>query len=292
MVEGQLPMFPEYDRERRSRLETEAITLLRDNEPEDGYALAFSGGKDSCVIKHLADKAGVKYDAHYSVTTIDPPELIRFIKREHKDVKWVRPEVNMMHAVANWPKTPPTRLARWCCDKYKEAGTMGKGALVIGVRAAESAGRAATWEPVLTSHTGPKRLRGVYVCPILYWTDTDLWSYIHSEGIKYCELYDQGFKRLGCVGCPLAGPEGQTREFARWPRFEANWRRAVEKNWENRKDCLNHRTGKPVYQAKFKTAEDFWKWWRWKQIVPNDDNCQFQALWGVAEEPEGDGDGE
>ena len=42
-----------------------AIEVLRTFEPREGYYLAFSGGKDSIVIKALCDLAGVKYDAHY-----------------------------------------------------------------------------------------------------------------------------------------------------------------------------------------------------------------------------------
>ena len=63
-----------------------AIMRLQAYEPEEGYFLCFSGGKDSCVIKALADMAGVKYDAHYSVASVDPPELVRFIKDNHPDV--------------------------------------------------------------------------------------------------------------------------------------------------------------------------------------------------------------
>lgn len=53
----------------------ESIRYLKAFEPHngEGYFLAFSGGKDSCVLKSLADKAGVKYDAHYYVTSVDPP---------------------------------------------------------------------------------------------------------------------------------------------------------------------------------------------------------------------------
>ena len=40
-----------------------AIMRLQTYEPPEGYYLCFSGGKDSCVIKALADMAGVKYDA-------------------------------------------------------------------------------------------------------------------------------------------------------------------------------------------------------------------------------------
>ena len=50
-----------------------AIERLRAFEPEDGYYLAFSGGKDSQCIYHLAEMAGVKFDAHYRITSVDPP---------------------------------------------------------------------------------------------------------------------------------------------------------------------------------------------------------------------------
>ena len=41
-----------------------AIERLQAFCPSEGYYLAFSGGKDSCVIKELADQAEIKYDAH------------------------------------------------------------------------------------------------------------------------------------------------------------------------------------------------------------------------------------
>ena len=63
-----------------------AIERLKAYEPPEGYFVAFSGGKDSVVVKALCDMAGVKYDAHYSITTVDPPELVRFVK-SFKDVQ-------------------------------------------------------------------------------------------------------------------------------------------------------------------------------------------------------------
>ena len=53
-----------------------ATMRLQEFEPEDGYYLAFGGGKDSVVIYELALTAGVKFDAHYHVS-MDPPELIK-----------------------------------------------------------------------------------------------------------------------------------------------------------------------------------------------------------------------
>jgi len=64
-----------------------AIERLRAFEPPEGYRLAYSGGKDSAVIKKLAEMAGVKFEARYECTSCDPPELVRFIKAQ-KDVHW------------------------------------------------------------------------------------------------------------------------------------------------------------------------------------------------------------
>ena len=51
-----------------------AIDRLREFEPPEGYYVAFSGGKDSITVLDLVRRSGVKYDAHYSLTTVDPPE--------------------------------------------------------------------------------------------------------------------------------------------------------------------------------------------------------------------------
>lgn len=122
-----------------------AIMRLQTYEPEEGYYLCFSGGKDSCVIKALADMAGVKYDAHYSVTSVDPPELVYFIKDKYPDVEFEYTRDKDGNRVTMWnlipkKKMPPTRIARYCCAQLKETG--GKGRLKItGVRWAESARR-------------------------------------------------------------------------------------------------------------------------------------------------------
>lgn len=122
-----------------------AIKRLQMYEPEEGYYLCFSGGKDSCVIKALADMAGVKYDAHYSISSVDPPELVRFIKDVHPDVILEHPRDKDGNIVTMWnliptKSMPPTRIVRYCCAALKEQG--GKGRLkVTGVRWDESVRR-------------------------------------------------------------------------------------------------------------------------------------------------------
>ena len=123
-----------------------AIERYKMFEPEEGYYLAFSGGKDSIVIKALAEMAGVKYDAHYNLTSVDPPELVHFIKEKHADVAIDIPRYKDGKQMTMWnliPKKlmPPTRIVRYCCAELKERG--GEGRMTItGVRWAESSARA------------------------------------------------------------------------------------------------------------------------------------------------------
>lgn len=122
-----------------------SIDILKLFEPPEGYYLAFSGGKDSQCVYHLAKMAGVKFDAHYAVTSVDPPELVRFIKDNYPDVEMKIPHDHDGNPITMWnliPKRmmPPTRIARYCCEKLKESS--GKYRITLtGVRKAESVNR-------------------------------------------------------------------------------------------------------------------------------------------------------
>jgi 3'-phosphoadenosine 5'-phosphosulfate sulfotransferase (PAPS reductase)/FAD synthetase len=124
-----------------------AIKRLKAFEPPEGYYVAFSGGKDSQCIYHLCQMAGVKFDAHYNVTSVDPPELVKFIKTHYPDVKFEHQHDKNGKPITMWSlipeqRMPPTRLARYCCAKLKE--TNGKGRYTVtGVRASESVSRKA-----------------------------------------------------------------------------------------------------------------------------------------------------
>ena len=246
-----------------------AIDRLRTFEPPEGYYLAFSGGKDSQCIYHLAKEAGVKFDAHYNLTTVDPPELVYFIRENYPDVIVDKPEMSMWRLIIK-NNGPPTRLQRWCCRELKEHGGEGR-ICVTGVRWAESTRRKANRAAfeVLES-----KKRGNYlfndndedrrmfenctqkgkriVNPIIDWEDADVWEYIHSRGLKYCKLYDEGFTRLGCIGCPMAG-KNRINEFKRWPKYKAQYIRTFDKVVKNRKA--------KGMKCTWETAEDVMNWW-------------------------------
>ena len=102
-----------------------SIALLRRGEAlalrmsPDGYHLAFSGGKDSMVLYHLAKMAGVKFKAHMQVTTIDPPELMQFVRANYPDVVLHRPTINFYDLIVK-KQMLPLQHVRYCCAYLKE----------------------------------------------------------------------------------------------------------------------------------------------------------------------------
>ena len=190
----------------------ESINILRYLEPERGYILAFSGGKDSVVIKQLAIEAGVKFEAHYNLTTLDPPEVVGFIRTHHRDVVVDRPLKSLKQLCLDNGSMLPTRQARFCCRELKEHSIPGA-ALIVGLRAAESGPRAA--RGLLDfSYTDAAK---VYISPIYSWTESDVWEFIRARRLPYCSLYDRGWKRVGCLFCPMAETRRRT-DALRYPK--------------------------------------------------------------------------
>lgn len=254
-----------------------AIALLREHEHEAlklspfGYHLGFSGGKDSCVILDLAKRSGVKFRPVYNQTTIDPPELVRFIKEYHPEVEWNRPRRNFFKALA--VNGLPTRLCRWCCEEFKESG--GDGTIkLLGVRADESIQRKKRWGEVTAWRSN---LGGFVVAPIVFWSDGDVWEFIRVNSLPYCSLYNEGFDRIGCVGCPMARGQ-RAGHFRRWPGFHRAWLVAATKYWERTHEKI-HKDGTPYSCAKYITAQDFFDWWMSDNPSPKETEQECLGLY-------------
>ena len=238
-----------------------AIERLRAFEPEDGYFLAFSGGKDSVVLLDLAKRAGVTFDAHYHMTTVDPPELVHFI-REH-------PEVQVERGKSMWQLIRehgmlPTRTRRFCCSELKECN--GAGRLVLtGVRWEESARRKTRQMSEVCFKGGNMR----YLHPIIDWSEDEVWEYIHTYQVPYCSLYDEGFRRLGCVLCPYT--RNVAAEMARWPKLAASYRRMADVAVEVRRE-----RAKGGMTIQFTNGQEYWDWWIDRDAsLPNEDQMNL-----------------
>lgn len=270
---GQLNIFG------KTKLEV-TLERIKAFEPDDGYYLAFSGGKDSQCIYHLCKMAGVKFDAHYRVTSVDPPELVQFIKTQYPDVAREIPRGKDGKAKTMWTLIasngmPPTRMFRYCCKELKESG--GKGRVTMtGVRWSESSnrkknqggitiqGKPKTTQTKLTKNEieykkterggvvlnldNNDNRRAVELCyrtqktlvnPIIDWTENEVWEFLNEVAkVPHCTLYDEGFTRLGCIGCPMGGRKHMLRGFARYPTYERAYKRAIKKMVENHKDKI------------------------------------------------------
>lgn len=250
-----------------------AIKRLQTFEPPEGYYLAFSGGKDSVVVKALADMASVKYDAHYALTSVDPPELVHFIK-SFNDVHIDVPRYKDGKAITMWnliPRAcmPPTRIVRYCCERLKEHGGEGRFKLT-GIRKAESARRKNTRAGLeLSDKRSTRRERMdpdnpsqelIHICqtksqrilnPIIDWTNEDVWEFIKKYEVRYCKLYDLGYKRLGCIGCPMGSKKRE--ELEKYPKYKEAYKRAFQR-------MINARLEKGL-ETKWETAEDVMNWW-------------------------------
>ena len=244
----------------------EKLALAYD--PENGYYNTFSGGKDSQCLYHIVKLAGVKHKTHMNLTSVDPPEVIRFVKTQYPDVDLIKPEKSIYQYAVDM-KILPTMRVRWCCAKFKESAGAGKVTL-IGIRHAESPRRAKRneveinnrkfsgnldeldnyrkarnaqkrgrnpkgyREVTIVNATGERTLgciRGkesLLISPIINWTDDDVWTFLNTLGITHCELYDQGWHRIGCIGCPMSSAKQKILENERWPHVKRNWIKAIK----------------------------------------------------------------
>lgn len=253
----------------------EQIALSYDH--ENGYYLAFSGGKDSQALYHIAQLAGVRFQGHMNLTSVDPPEVIRFVKENYPDVELIKPGKSIFQSAIE-EKTLPTMRVRWCCAKYKETAGAGKVTL-IGIRKAESSRRAKRNEVELNNKKFSGDLKGLdeyrqeqrdkrsrrkskkqgvnitnadeeqtlgcihgkeslLISPIIYWTEQDVWEFLNDVvKITHCSLYDKGWHRIGCIGCPASSYKQKMIENKRYPHVKHNWIKAI-KAIRNRKNIL------------------------------------------------------
>lgn len=224
-----------------------AIDILQQNEPPEGYYLAFSGGKDSVVTLDLVKRAGVKFEATYHVMTIEPPELIPFIEDNFPEVKLHYPEKDMFELIVE-NGIPPLRQIRYCQRILK--GTFGNDRIKItGLRADESYKRRQR-QQVEIDYT--KKIGTIH--PVFYFSETDIWDYIRKYNVPYCRLYDLGFKRLSCLFCPFEKKSQVEMDLKFFPDVAQKLIDACQK-------AIDVRRGTPNEIKKFQTGEEMFYWW-------------------------------
>ena len=238
----------------------------------DGFYLAFSGGKDSQALYHVAKLAGVPFKGHMNLTSVDPPQVIMFVKKHYPSVELHKPVDSIYNIAYKRKYLLPSRLIRWCCADLKEKGGAGTVTLT-GIRKAESLKRSKR-SPVEVSNRsfageldqffewqkeqieaklpninqdqfadqGESEVRCVngkdkiIINPIIDWSDHDVWHFLNDVvRVPHCELYDMGWHRIGCICCPMSSYKHKVKELKMFPHVKRNWIKAIKKI---RKDCI------------------------------------------------------
>ena len=207
-----------------------------------GYHLAFSGGKDSQVLYELSKMAGVQFKPFFYKTSIDPPELLSFIKTHYPDVTWLKPEMTMFQLILK-KKMLPLRNRRYCCEYLKERQGLNE-LIQIGIRKEESKKRGKR-KPFESSCKFGKDQ--TILSPILEWKARDVWTFLNQRGVQTTDLY-KAFNRIGCIGCPLH-PKSARLELHLYPNFKKAYLNTIAKLMAMGK------------YSDFESPEDVLTWW-------------------------------
>lgn len=203
-----------------------------------------------------------------SLTSVDPGDVIRFVKTEYSSVVRHKPKLSIFQKAIE-RQILPTMRVRWCCADFKESAGAGKVTL-IGIRAEESARRARRHEVEVSSkkfsgnleefeewsksEIGRKQKKmkrklnedefsvksdnevrcingkdSILISPIFDWTEKDVWYFLNNV-IKapHCSLYDEGYTRIGCILCPMSNAKSKLRDIKHFPHVKRNWIEAIK----------------------------------------------------------------
>ena len=251
--------------------------------------VTYSGGKDSDVLLHLAEASGIPFEVLHSLTTADAPETVWHVRDTFRrlELTGVKCDIDA-HTNPDGTRTtmwnliprkliPPTRLKRYCCAELKETSGRGRW-IATGVRWAESQKRKSRGVMETLHRDKSKRLtlmndndesrmlmencqlKGTRtINPIIDWTESDVWDYASAEKICMNPLYECGWKRVGCIGCPMAGKNRKV-EFASYPKIKAAYVRAFDRMLAERQ-----KRGLP---CNWQTGEDVMHWWMEDGVLP------------------------
>lgn len=164
---------------------------------------------------------------------------------------------------------PPTRIVRYCCSELKERGGVDR-FVVTGVRWSESVKRrsrglvevqqADKKNTLYLNNDNDENRRLLENCtlkgkrvlnPIIDWSDDDVWEFLKYYGCSSNPLYQCGYHRIGCVGCPMSYK--RKSEFERYPKFKENYIKTFDRMLQS--DFYKTK------KASWSCGEEVFDWW-------------------------------
>ena len=217
--------------------------------------VSITGGKDSDVMKHIVDIAfnelreegiNVDYNLIAFNTSNDTAETYKHLKQHHKMTKEniISPEVGFYQWIVDKKNYfTPTRFVRNCCSTYKE-GQLTKimdkkedTLTFLGMRSPESVKRK---DYDFDLNEAQKKIgkkpnvpeNWLRFLPIVKWTDAEVWLYILNRKMKYNDMYNKGFNRIGCLICPYQSDVVELLIKNHYPKQWKRWVDILAKGYE------------------------------------------------------------
>ena len=278
----------------------EKLALIYD--PENGFYNTFSGGKDSQALYYIVKMSGVKFQTHINFTSIDPADVVRFVKTQYPSVIRHKPQISIYKKAVEIGLLP-TMAKRWCCREYKEGGGAGKVTL-IGIRSEESVKRSKRNEVEVSakkfsgnidefkewsnkqierkkkrtsknqdefSVKNDNEIRcingkdSIIISPIFSWTQKDVWYFLNNI-IKapHCKLYDEGQERIGCIMCPMESLKQTRKDIEKYPYVKKKWIDTIKSIRKNKKFYKYEFTDNPN-ATEDEIAENIFDYWICKE---------------------------
>lgn len=226
-------------------LERSSIALLRQYAATTDRKIinTNSTGKDSMVVTHLAEKAGLNFETYFNVTTLDVAESNRMARQNGYKRILPDPQYGGFYQYIQRYEMIPSRLNRFCCNYFKEMPTISyfpedeKLLFLFGMRNQESARRSGYKDIWKNEKWGDRDW--VALLPIRQWTEFDVWLYILSEDIEINDKYRYGYDRVGCgIACPNYTKYTWVLDKYWYPSLFSRWRDILRKDFLNNNKWL------------------------------------------------------
>ncbi|MCT2536930.1 phosphoadenylyl-sulfate reductase [Aquibacillus koreensis] len=182
------------------------------------YACSF--GAEGIVLIDLISK--IKEDANIVFLDTDlhfqeTYDLIDKVKLRYPklQIELKKPELSLeeqstQYGSALWKKDP-----NQCCYIRKikplENALDGATAWISGLRREQSLSRSKT-----NYVNKDERFKSIKICPLIYWTWKDVWSYIQLNNLDYNDLHDKNYPSIGCIPCTTPASETGDQRSGRW----------------------------------------------------------------------------
>ena len=201
-----------------------------------------------------------------NLTSVDPPEVIRFVRQHYPEVELIKPKASI-YQIAVEKTLLPTQRVRWCCNEYKENAGAGRVTLIgirhqestrrakrneVEISSRKFSGTLEGFEQYredklkkprrgrppksinITNATGERTVgcisgkESLLISPIIHWSERDVWEFLNRVcQVPHCPLYDEGYRRIGCICCPMSQPRQKLKEIRRWPYVKEKWIKAI-----------------------------------------------------------------